>query len=86
MAPTVTLETGKGFPHSKVSALQNARRDARLAAGKGKWSSTIEDELGNIVEDFRAAGFDDSVIKQVLEQQYQMLDSLGIKYIRPSGF
>jgi hypothetical protein len=86
MAPTVTLETGKGFPHSKSSQLQNARRDARVAAGKGKWSSTIDEELGYIVSDFRAAGFGDDVIKQVLQQQYDMLNKLGVKYTRPPGF
>jgi hypothetical protein len=80
------LETGKGFPHSLMSGLQNARRDARLASGLGKWSSTIDDELGFIVSDFRTAGFGDDVIKQVLEQQYKMLDHLGVTYQRVPGF
>ncbi|MEZ6142963.1 MAG: hypothetical protein R3B84_20555 [Zavarzinella sp.] len=56
LAPTVTIETGKGFPHTTLSNLQNARRDARVAAGLGKWSSTIDDELGFIVSDFRQEG------------------------------
>ncbi len=86
LAPTVTIETGQGFPHSRISALQNARRDARVAAGQGRWSSTVNEELGHIVTDFRAAGFGDDVIRQTLQQQYQMLDSMGVAYTRPSGF
>lgn len=86
LAPTITIETGQGFPHSIISALQNARRDARVAAGLGRWSSTINEELAYIVGDLRAAGFGDDVIRRVLQQQYEMLDRLGIVYSRPSGF
>ncbi len=86
LAPTVTIETGRRFPHTTLSNLQNARRDARIAKGLGKWSSTIDDELGFIVNDFRAAGFGDDVIKQVLAQNYRLLDKLGVKYNRPAGF
>jgi predicted acetyltransferase len=66
--------------------LQNARRDARLAAGQGKWSTSIDDELNFIVKDFRQAGFGGDVVKQVLKQNYRMLDDLGVKYIKPAGF
>lgn len=40
LAPTVTIETGKGipYPHTKIINVQKARRDARIANGKGKWS------------------------------------------------
>jgi hypothetical protein len=86
LAPTVTIETGQGFPHSRISALQNARRDARVAAGQGRWSFTVNEKLGCIVSDFRAAGFGDDVIRQVLQQQYQMLDRLGVTYTRVPGF
>ncbi|MBX9624138.1 MAG: hypothetical protein K2X82_10045 [Gemmataceae bacterium] len=86
LAPTVTIETGKGFPHTTLSTLQNARRDARVAAGLGKWSSTIDEELSYIVTDFRLAGFGDDVIRKVLEQNYKMLDKLGVQYTRPAGF
>jgi hypothetical protein len=85
-APAVTIETGKGFPHTTISNLQNARRDARLAAGQGKWSTSIDDELNFIVKDFRQAGFGGDVVKQVLKQNYRMLDDLGVKYIKPAGF
>ncbi|MEC2057615.1 hypothetical protein P9F83_20555 [Peribacillus psychrosaccharolyticus] len=33
LAPTVTLETGKGLPHTTISTAQNARRNARVAMG-----------------------------------------------------
>ncbi|HGH5981620.1 TPA: hypothetical protein ACJI8J_005151 [Kluyvera georgiana] len=36
LAPTVTIETGKGLPHTEISNAQNARRDARVAQGKCK--------------------------------------------------
>ena len=77
-----TIETGKGMPHSKISAAQNARRDARVAIGKGKWSSTLQEELGYIVEDFTNAGFSKQTISEVLEQQYRMLDKLKVPYER----
>ena len=80
LAPTITLETGRGFPHTALSNLQNARRNARVAAGRGKWSSTLQEELQYIADDFTTAGFSRNTIKQVLEQQYKMLDKLGISY------
>ena len=82
LAPTVTIETGRGMPHTTISNLQNARRDARVASGNGKWSSSLQDELSYIVSDFREAGFSDVVINDVMEQQYRMLDKLDVKYER----
>lgn len=82
LPPTVTIETGKGKPHTFITNAQNARRDARVAAGKGKWSSSLQSELSNIVSDFKNAGFSDSTINSVMEQQYRMLDKLGVAYER----
>lgn len=82
LAPTVTIETGRGMPHTTISNLQNARRAARVASGNGKWSSSLQDELSYIVSDFRKAGFSDTVINDVMEQQYRMLDKLDVKYER----
>ena len=82
LAPTVTIETGKGLPHTTISNAQNARRDARVAQGKCKWSSSLQDELMNIVNDFRNTGFDDATINKILDQQYKMLDKLQIDYTR----
>ncbi len=82
LAPTVTIETGKGMPHTSITNAQNARRDARVENGQGKWSSSLQDELSYIVADFEKAGFSDTTIKQVLEQQYSMLDKLGVTYER----
>lgn len=86
LAPTVTIEKGRGFAHTALSDLQNKRRDARVAAGLGKWSSTIDEELQFIVDDFRKVGFDEDVIKQVLDQNFRMLDELKVTYTRPFGF
>ena len=82
LAPSVTIETGVGLPHTKISTAQNARRNARVAAGQGKWSSTLQEELQYIVEDFSSAGFSKDTIKKVLEQQYSMLDKLKVPYTR----
>lgn len=82
LAPTVTIETGKGMPHTSISTSQNARRNYRVANGKGKWSSSLQDELKYIVEDFTNAGFSKDTINGVLEQQYKMLDKLKVSYER----
>ena len=82
LAPSITIETGVGMPHTIISTAQNARRNARIAAGKGKWSSTLQEELNYIVKDFSNAGFSDSTIDKVLEQQYSMLDKLKVPYKR----
>lgn len=36
----------------------------------------------NIVTDFRNAGFDDTTISKILNQQYKMLDKLKIDYTK----
>lgn len=82
LAPTVTIETGKGLPHTIISNAQNLRRDERLSSGNGKWSSTLQDELKNLVSDFERAGFSKENISETLEQQYKMLDKLKVKYER----
>jgi hypothetical protein len=80
LAPTITIESGKGLPHSVISQAQNARRDARLEAGIGKWGSSLQDELGYVVDDMSSAGFHRTTIDRTLDQQYRMLDKLGVPY------
>ncbi|HDR7163704.1 TPA: hypothetical protein QCW52_004824 [Bacillus cereus] len=82
LAPTVTIETGKGLPHTIITNAQNLRRDERVALGNGKWSSSLQAELKNIVSDFEKAGFSKETIRGTLEQQYKMLDKLKVKYER----
>ena len=82
LAPTVTIETGKGMPHTNISTAQNARRNDRVAKGSGKWSSSLQDELQYIVKDFKSAGFCEDTINKVLEQQYKMFDKLNVPYER----
>jgi hypothetical protein len=82
LAPSITIETAKGLPHTRISIAQTKRRIARVTAGSGKWSSTLQEELCFIVEDLSAAGFSKKTIESVLEQQYKMLDKLGAVYER----
>ncbi|EEM80015.1 pre-toxin TG domain-containing protein [Bacillus thuringiensis] len=82
LAPTVTIETGKELPHTIITNAQNLRRDERVALGNGKWSSSLQAELKNIVSDFEKAGFSKETIRGTLEQQYRMLDKLKVKYER----
>jgi hypothetical protein len=82
LAPTVTIETGKGLPHTSITNAQNARKYARVEDGMGKWSTSLQDELKNLADDFRNAGFSKSTTRDVLEQQYKMLDKLEVPYER----
>lgn len=86
LAPTITIETGKGSPHTAISNAQNARYRDRKDSGQGVWSSTLDQELNSILGDLRSAGFSDATISKVLTQQYSMLDKLGVSYQRVSGF
>lgn len=81
LAPTITLETGIGFPHTFISRAQNSRRQKRLQLGQAKWGSSLQDELQYIVDDLSAAGLDKSVVQDVLNQQYAMLKKLKIAFI-----
>lgn len=76
----MTIETGKGLPHTIITNAQNLRRDERVALRNGKWSSTLQDELKNMVSDFEQAGFSKETIRETLEQQYKMLDKLKVNY------
>jgi hypothetical protein len=67
---------------TQLSNLQNARRDARVAAGESKWSSSLQEELGYTVSDLREVGLGDDTIGRVMEQNYRMLDQLGVTFSR----
>nr|MBI9051895.1 hypothetical protein [Anaerolineaceae bacterium] len=82
LAPTVTIETGTGYPHTNITNSQIQRRNLRVASGNGKWNSSLQDELQYIVDDFIEAGFSKSTIKKVLEQQYKMLKELAVPFER----
>ncbi|MCE0555138.1 hypothetical protein LQK80_35585 [Bacillus thuringiensis] len=60
----MTIETGKGLPHTIITNAQNLRRDERVALGNGKWSSSLQAELKNIVSDFEKRDF----LKKLLEE------------------
>ncbi|MEK4404716.1 hypothetical protein MKZ26_09850 [Sporosarcina sp. FSL K6-6792] len=78
----MTIETGKELQHTFISNSQTARRNKRMASGVGKWSTTLQEELQFMVDDLTKAGFSRNTTSQVLEQQYKMLDKLGVKYER----
>ncbi|MFF2342715.1 T7SS effector LXG polymorphic toxin [Bacillus mycoides] len=82
LAPTITIETGKGLPHTIITNAQTARRNERMASGVGKWSTTLQEELQFMVGDLTKSGFSRDTTRQVLEHQYKMLDKLGVKYER----
>ncbi|MGH0946030.1 WXG100 family type VII secretion target [Bacillus mycoides] len=82
LAPTITVETGKGLPHTIITNAQTARRNERVASGVGKWNTTLQEEMQFMVGDLTKAGFSRDTTSQVLEQQYKMLDKLGVKYER----
>nr|WP_225977134.1 RHS repeat-associated core domain-containing protein [Paracidovorax avenae] len=67
-APAILLQNG---PHDIANAAQNARRDARLAAGMGKWESPLRDEFDNASRDLRAAGVSEKCRKRALKKAYQ---------------
>ena len=83
-APTVLLETRLNTPHTTITQLQDERAKLRVASGKGKWSSTINEELQFLVDDFKTVGFTDDVIARVLQAQYKMLRKLGVPFAPPS--
>lgn len=78
-APVLMLETGKGFPHSEISALQTARKSERLAQGKGKWSSSLEEELENSRSDLKTIGMTEEQIESQISSVLRMLDKLRVK-------
>jgi hypothetical protein len=73
-APTILLHENR---HRVVNTRQNARRDARVRSGKGKWSTAIRDEFENSSRDLRAAGVREAQRKRALKKAYKYFDSLG---------
>lgn len=47
------------------------KRDARVAQGQKKWSSSIRDEFGYASQDLRAAGVSEKCRKRALKKAYQ---------------
>ncbi|MDQ1835216.1 RHS repeat-associated core domain-containing protein [Massilia scottii] len=56
--------------HDIVNNLQNARRDARVAAGQPKWGTSIREEFENSSKDLRAGGVSDKCRKRMLKKAY----------------
>ena len=68
-APSILLDATPGSnQHAIITARQNARRDARIAAGDAKWSTTLKQELKYARADLRAAGVPENDIKKAMKE------------------
>jgi len=78
-APAILLRRGN-TSHSIVTTAQNTRRDARIATGQGKWSSSLRQEFEYASQDLRAAGVPDATRKKALKKAYKYFyGTLGAK-------
>jgi RHS repeat-associated protein len=68
-APAVLLPQSPN--HSTVTALQNARRDARIAAGRPKWDSSLKDEFNNAYRDLGDAGLSEKCRRKAIKKAYK---------------
>jgi RHS repeat-associated protein len=68
-APAILLQQSPN--HATVTALQNARRDARIAAGEPKWGSTLKDEFNNSYRDLGAAGVSEKCKRKAIKNAYK---------------
>ncbi len=54
--------------HAIITARQNARRDARIAAGEGKWSTSLKQELKYAKADLIAAGVPKKYVTKAIKE------------------
>ncbi|MFC4928995.1 hypothetical protein [Delftia deserti] len=73
-APSILLNRSPN--HAAITTQQNASRDARVAAGNGKWSSTIREEFEYSSKDLKAAGVSEKCRKRALKKSYQYFDEI----------
>jgi hypothetical protein len=50
---------------------------ARVAAGEGRYATSIRDEFENAASDMRAAGVPDRELRRAIRQAYKYFDALG---------
>jgi RHS repeat-associated protein len=70
-APAILLPKDQ---HKIISDRQNIRRDCRLASGKGKWESSLRDELNNAAGDLEAAGVPRKQRNKALKKAYKFYE------------
>ena len=76
-APSILLDATPGNNmHAIITNRQNQRRDARIAAGQGKWSSSLEDELRYARADLLAAGVPEEIVDQAIHRARNYYNSL----------
>ncbi|MDR3413226.1 MAG: RHS repeat-associated core domain-containing protein, partial [Formivibrio sp.] len=68
-APAVLLTQSPN--HATVTALQNARRDARIAAGQPKWGTSMDEEFNNSYRDLGAAGMSEKCKRKAIKKAYK---------------
>ncbi|SDP31704.1 RHS repeat-associated core domain-containing protein, partial [Pseudomonas cichorii] len=68
-APAILLPASP--QHSTVTALQNARRDERLANGQSKWGTSMQEEFRNSYRDLGAAGVSEKCKRKAIKQAYK---------------
>ena len=82
-APAVYLVTGMGPPpgaHTIISNLQRASQTARTGAGLSAFSDSLNQELMNVITDWKAAGFGSDTINVALAKVDTYLKTLHISY------
>jgi RHS repeat-associated protein len=68
-APSIMLDaTPCSNQHAIITARQNARRDARIAAGEGKWSTSLKQELKNTEADLITAGVPEKDVQRAVQE------------------
>lgn len=68
-APTILLDATPGSnQHAIITARQNARRDARISKGKGKWETSLKQELKYAQEDLIAAGVPKDKVDEAIRE------------------
>jgi len=69
-APSILLHKGNAR-HSNITTAQNARRDARLAAGRGRWSTSLREEFEFAIMDLRMAGAPEKHVRKAIKKAYK---------------
>lgn len=72
LAPTILLDStpGAGNQHNKITQRQRVRRDARMAQGKGKWSTTLQQEIENAKSDLIFINVPNDKISEAMSKVY----------------
>lgn len=83
LAPTITIETNAktkivdyDLPHTEIN-----RRQMSINKKTG-YNQSLDEELEYATQNMREAGFSDEYVQQALNDNYAMLDKLGLDYTK----